>query len=382
MKRKLLALLFLSAFLTVFIALPSSAEKSEKNGGEETTELSPDTYIDELKEALPEEISELLPEGESGEDIVQNADASYLIGISGKLLALSLSGIMKYFVCFLAVIFLGAFAQTMEESFSLEKNRSVTSLVASAIIALEAFALLYTFIDEVTVYTERINSFILTFAGVSASVILLGAGSGEATLSLSVSAGVSAVSSTILTSFLFPIIRICFACAIASSVTHNDRLGRIASFIRSTFTGLVAFISTVCAITLTFQSSVVQAQDSLAARGVKMAVGNIPVVGGAVSESVRTLASSISLIKTYTGAVGIIGILLITMYPLASLFSARIALALSELSASILNVSSCESVLSEVKKLIDLLIACVCILSVFCIFMMSVFIKSIAAIAS
>ena len=386
LQRKLFAFIVLIVVVTASTCFASyasgiSGTENKKTDETELVQISPDTYIEELEQALPEDIRELLPQEEDSEDGVRNVDPSYLISISGRLLSLSLSGILRHFICFLSVIFLGAFAGVMEDSFSLDKRNSVTSLVCSAVIALEAFALLYTFIDEVTVYADRINSFILTFAGVSSSVILLGGGAGEAALSLSVSAGVSAFSSAVLTKYIVPIVRICFACAIASSVTRNDRLTRISAFIRGTFTGLVGFIGTIFAITLTFQSSVVQAQDSLAARGVKMALGSIPVVGGAVSDGVRTLASSISLVKASTGAVGIAGILLITLFPLTSLFSARIALALSELSASVLNVSSCESVLTEVKKIIDLLIACVCILSVFCIFMMSIFIKSSAAIS-
>lgn len=386
LQRKLFAFIVLIVVVTASTCFASyasgiSGTENKKTDETELVQISPDTYIEELEQALPEDIRELLPQEEDSEDGVRNVDPSYLISISGRLLSLSLSGILRHFICFLSVIFLGAFAGVMEDSFSLDKRNSVTSLVCSAVIALEAFALLYTFIDEVTVYADRINSFILTFAGVSSSVILLGGGAGEAALSLSVSAGVSAFSSAVLTKYIVPIARICFACAIASSVTRNDRLTRISAFIRGTFTGLVGFIGTIFAITLTFQSSVVQAQDSLAARGVKMALGSIPVVGGAVSDGVRTLASSISLVKASTGAVGIAGILLITLFPLTSLFSARIALALSELSASVLNVSSCESVLTEVKKIIDLLIACVCILSVFCIFMMSIFIKSSAAIS-
>lgn len=387
LQRKLFVFIVLIVVVTASTCFASyasgiSGTENKKTDETELVQISPDTYIEELEQALPEEIRELMPQDENGEDVAQSVvEPSYLITISGKLLSMSLSGILRHFICFLSVIFLGAFAGVMEDSFSLDKRNSVTSLVCSAVIALEAFALLYTFIDEVTVYADRINSFILTFAGVSSSVILLGGGAGEAALSLSVSAGVSAFSSAVLTKYIVPIARICFACAIASSVTRNDRLTRISAFIRGTFTGLVGFIGTIFAITLTFQSSVVQAQDSLAARGVKMALGSIPVVGGAVSDGVRTLASSISLVKASTGAVGIAGILLITLFPLTSLFSARIALALSELSASVLNVSSCESVLTEVKKIIDLLIACVCILSVFCIFMMSIFIKSSAAIS-
>ena len=106
---------FLLLFL--FICIPSFA------GEEEALEtLSPDSYIEEILDALPPEAEELLPKGEEGEAVGQ-ADLSYVVSLSLTFLKKALSSMAGYFAFFLSVLLLGALAEKFERAVGGERTR-------------------------------------------------------------------------------------------------------------------------------------------------------------------------------------------------------------------------------------------------------------------
>ena len=106
LQRKLFAFIVLIVVVTASTCFASyasgiSGTENKKTDETELVQISPDTYIEELEQALPEEIRELMPQDENGEDVAQSVvEPSYLITISGKLLSMSLSGILRHFICY------------------------------------------------------------------------------------------------------------------------------------------------------------------------------------------------------------------------------------------------------------------------------------------
>lgn len=63
------------------------------------------------------------------------------------------------------------------------------------------------------------------------------------------------------------------------------------------------------------------AADSAVAKGAKFLIGSfVPVVGGAVSDALGSIVSSLSLVRGATGAFGILAVLLIALPVLPSCF--------------------------------------------------------------
>ncbi len=375
-KKFLTAVTAVFLLLFLFICIPSFA------GEEEALEtLSPDSYIEEILDALPPEAAELLPKGEEGEAVGQ-ADLSYVVSLSLTFLKKALSSMAGYFAFFLSVLLLGALAEKFERAVGGEKGGGPAAWVALLVIALEAFTLLYGLFEMVREYAEKISAYMLTLNGVIASVSVLGGGFGEsAVMTTSLSLLVTLIGG-LISALLLPIVRLSFASTLSSSASPDTNLRGISSFARSTFLFLIGFLSTAAVVTLSFQTMLAQAEDSVAARGIRFAASSsIPIVGGAVSDSIRTLSAGISLVKRSVGAVGIAGLVVMTLYPLTSLFSARIALSLSGYAASILGVEASRSLLEEVGKLIHMLIATVAMLAMLYIFAVGLFASSAAALA-
>lgn len=374
--KKLLVLAVLTSLLILSLSLPVFAAGEE---GEAADTLSPDVYVDKVLEALPPEVSELLPEGEEGKPVGE-ADLSHVVSLSLTFLKKALSSTLGYFAFFLSVLLLGALAEKLEQA--AESGGNLASWVGLLVVALEAFTILYGLLEKVLVYAKQIGSFMMTLTGVIASVSVIGGGFGEAAvMSTSLSLLVTLIGS-LITALLLPVVRLSFASTLSSAASPDTNLRGIATFTRNTFLFLIGFLSTAAVVTLSFQTMLAQAEDSVAARSIRFAASSsIPIVGGAVSDSIRTLAAGVSLAKKSVGSAGIAGLIIMTLYPLTSLFSAKVALSLSGHAASILGVEASRSLLEEVGKLINMLIATVAMLAMLYIFTVGLFVSSAAALA-
>ena len=172
---------------------------------------------------------------------------------------------------------------------------------------------------------------------------------------------------------LYPLLRISLVFALARACSPKLRISTLSGFIKGVLgvgTGItVAAISAIIA----FQNTLSGAADSLAARAVKFAASSfIPIVGGAVSEAVRTVSGSISYLRTTFGGIGIAVIVIITLPPFVSLTVTRINLALA---ASLADILGCErecSVIKEAGGLVNYLIALVSLMAVLFIYSMTV----------
>ena len=137
---------------------------------------------------------------------------------------------------------------------------------------------------------------------------------------------------------------------------------------------MIGFISLISIVAITFQSMLAQAEDTLAARSIRFAASSsIPIVGNAVGDSVRTLGAAVSVIQKGVGTIGVIGLIIMTLYPVSILFSTKIALSLSKSIAGLLNVSIAEKLLGDLSHIVNMLLATVSILSVLYIFATALF---------
>ena len=200
---------------------------------------------------------------------------------------------------------------------------------------------------------------------------------GTVALSLTVS-----LLGSLCTVLLLPVIKISFASTLASVASSRINLKSLSSLARGFFTFLIGFFATVSVVALTFQTKLAQAEDSLTARGIRFAVSaSIPIVGGAVGDSVRTLGAAVQVVQTSVGTLSMIGLIIMTLYPISILFSAKIALGLSKTIAGVLDVKRAESILGEVSHLINMLMATVAILSILYIFITALFTSATVPIA-
>lgn len=367
MKKLFLSLVF--SFLILFLFTSGSMVYAEKSDELPT----PDSYIESVLDELPSEVKEKIPVSDNYEDFVQTLDSGYLLSLSLSFFQKTLDTIYQYITFFLTALILGALAERIENTF-IKQDLGVSSHIALLLIALEAVTIVYSLFQNVAEYCKTINGYMIAFTGVMASVSLLGGGAVFASTSSTSLSFIVTILGSLCTVLLFPIIKLSFAAALTSITSQRINLNSFSSFLRGFFTFLISFVSLISIVTITFQTKLAQAEDTLTARSLRFAASSsIPIVGNAVGDSVRTLGAAVSVIQKSVGTVGVVGLIIMTLYPLSLLFSAKIAFSLSQTVAKLLDVTSAEKLLCEVSSLINMLLATVSILSVLYIFVTALF---------
>ena len=138
---------------------------------------------------------------------------------------------------------------------------------------------------------------------------------------------------------------------------------------------------TLLVMLLSVQTTLSAAADGTAARAAKMVASSvIPIVGGSVSETLRTVASGVQYIKSVVG-VGAIALIIILLLPtLVSLVLTRLAFIISGCVADMLGCESESRLLGELGGVWGCMIAVVSMTAVMFILALSIFIKSAVAV--
>jgi len=376
MKKRVLFVLIFGVNLILILSLGFQSFAKEND------ELpTPDSYVQEVVEDLPDDIKTHLPQGESYDELAQNIDSGYLLSLSLSFLKRALHSVYTYLVFFLVALLISALSERLEDAFG-NKDTGLASYISTLLIAYEAFSIVYVLFQEVAEYCKQISAYMLTYTSVMGSVSLLGGGvmqSAKASMALSVTVSFLGSLCSIL---LLPIVRMSFATSVTTVVSKRINLNELSSFIRGFFTFLIGFVSLVSIVAITFQTMLAQAEDTLAARSIRFAASSsIPIVGNAVGDSVRTMGAAITVIQKSVGTVGAAGLIIMTLYPLSVLFSAKIAFSLSHTIAGLFNIDSASKLLSDVSHIINMLMATVSILSVLYIFVVALFTSTAIPIA-
>jgi stage III sporulation protein AE len=182
-------------------------------------------------------------------------------------------------------------------------------------------------------------------------------------------------------SVFFPLLQISFGGTLVSSASPELNLRPILAFLRKMCTTLLVIFMTVITLILSFQTQLAAAADSLSMRGIKFAASNmIPMIGGLFSDTLRTIATSLSLVKSTAGLVGLLGLLVTLMTPLTALFTARYSLSLAGTAAELLDAGKLKPLFEEADKLVGFLIGVLLMFGVFYLLLLGVLIHTSTAL--
>ena len=139
---------------------------------------------------------------------------------------------------------------------------------------------------------------------------------------------------------------------------------------------------TVLVFVLGAQTTIAVSADTAAARGAKLLTGTvIPVVGGAVGDTLRTVAGSVQYIKSVVGVGGIILALALTLPTLISLLLFRLVFILTSGFADMLGCKTEGRLLSELGNVYGCLVGAVAICSVAFVIALGIFVRCTVAAA-
>ncbi|MBQ8311214.1 MAG: hypothetical protein IJX80_09420 [Clostridia bacterium] len=349
--------------LIFLLALPCSAEEA-------TADILPDEYH-ELLDILPEELTELLPEGLFAKDtetvgasVNEMSDFSYLLQTLLSLVGVKLGDCVRLLASIAGMLLLAAVCRTVQSSFAQQSIARAFSFCTTLVILSFLLTRGYDSIQSTVEYFSNLGKM------TSASIPLLGglyAMGGNVSAAVASSAGLTVFMSLlegVVGTTIVPFCGICLAFAAVAALDPSLRIGTLAGTLKKHYTTALTFLMMLLLTMLSAQTVLGARSDTLAMKSAKFAAGNlIPVVGGSISELLRTVSAGVGYLR---GTVGICALLLLLLLLLPTLIELLLVRLCWQLCASLADLLGCDSekrLLEEFASVHGYLIAAVCICS-------------------
>lgn len=360
-------------FLAVIFALPVAADEVYS---------AEDFDIAGITDSLPDEVLEYLPDDIFDPSAASRTGVGFFANVGAKLLKTALSPALMSFSKLLGIVVAASVVNSLRTAVKSDSLIAVFDFIAGICVMLATFEIVEKMFTLVKNYLSLLSGVMDSFLPVMSAMSAAGGDLNAAVVSSGgLILGLDLIEK-LAANGLMPVLQLCFGIAMASGVGGGLKLSGISKLIRDGFSWILGFLSAAISAVMSFQTTIAARADSLSMRAVKFAASNaIPVAGGIAADAVRTVAGSLSLIKSTVGWAGVIIVLLITMPVMIQVILTRLGVVFAETSAGILGLEREKSLLTEVSGLLGFLIAVCVIASLMFIYALAVFARGTVALA-
>lgn len=340
--RRVLCFLLLLLLCGVLFCLPASAAMEE--------ELFSDFFA-----ALPEDVKEQL-EGKTGTNAAGSlVGAEYLISVLLSSLREGLAASGSFFFRLIGI----AILLSVLSHFARDLGSEAATRAAEMGIAVVLTFLVYRFAAEDISRVGECLSDMRAFAdGLIPVFFGLYAAGGSTATATAAAAGFTSLSYLLqhfCATLLLPLLQLLFGFTAIHAAGGRMKTEGVFSSLRGLYVTSLGFLSLLLVTSLGFQSTLAASADSLAAQSMRFAVGNlIPVVGGSLSGTLRTLGASLTLLKGTVGALAVTALLLLLLPTLIGVLLHRFFLSLAASVSGMLGSERAGKILTAFRGIYDL----------------------------
>ena len=363
-----LLLLFLLCSLSPLLCLKISAASNTEV--QTDTSTLPTTYTDFL-DTLPEYVKELLPSGffsEKSEDAeaaaMEAGGFSYLMKTLLSLLGLKLGTCIALLCTVAGILLLSALCKVMGSSLHAEGVAQAFSFCTTLVILTTLLCRGYESIDGVKQYFSTLVSVSATSVPLLGALYAMGGNISAAAASASGISVFMSLMEGLIGKTIVPFCGICLSLSLIGALDPGVRVGTLLSTLKKNYTTILTFLMMLLMTMISSQTILASRSDTLAMKSAKFAAGNlIPVLGGSVSELLKTVGVGVGYLR---GTVGISAVLLLLFLLLPTLIELLLLRLTWQLCASLADLLGCDlekRLLEEFASLHGYLIAAVCICS-------------------
>lgn len=376
---------FFSLLLFFLFSFSVSAEADKE---EETLLPELEAGYETMLDAIPEDIRDQLPDGfssgnteEIGGAVEKMLDPAYFLGIVLDTVGVYLPDALRLFAVILGILILSAVFSTVRKSVKSSAMGRVVTLVASTAI-LAALADTQTrLFSSLSDYFSRLSALAAGMIPVSGVLYAMGGNVAGAATGGGAMAIFLAVSEFVGGELLFPTVGACLALAAVPVFAPGLNVRSISSAIKKTFTFCLGFLMMILSALLALRACLAAKADSISARTVKYVASSvIPVVGGSIADSLRTVGASVEYLRTTLGAAGILLVVLLVLPVVLSVLLTRFSLILLQSAAELLGCEGEARLLSETVSVYGYILAVAVMCAVMFIFAFTLLIRTAAAI--
>ena len=344
-------------------------------------DVSLPSEFDDFAEAIPDDVAELLPDGffsrnfsELSWAVNEASSPGFLLGTAWRLLCGGVGSALGTFGILVGLLILSGLLHTVAEG-SVGGLKNGISFVIGVSTSTAAVGLQLPRITAAGAFFERLSILMTSMIPVMGALYV----SGGNTLGAAVSSASLLLQINLIelgtTALVIPSVSVCMALTLADSLRGSSpRFSGITASIKRTLAFVYGLCSTLLTASLSAQSVLASAGDSAGARAVKFVAGNmIPVVGGTVGETLRTLAASVKLLRGSVGVAGMIAVALVLLPTLIELFLTRFVYNCAAAVGDLIGCRAETGLYREIASLYGYVIAAAAMASLLCIFSLTLF---------
>lgn len=323
--------------------------------------LEEEIDLNTLIDTLPESSKEYLPQNlKNTDDLIneiQKTDTGSIFTIFLNILKNTFPSTAKKLYSLLGILIALSVVNILKDNIGTPAYSKGLALLTTAIISIFIYEFLNDIWKDAESYISTINAFITALIPVMTFLYTMGGNVSTAIVNSSGLAILLTFSNSVLNSCMLPLSKICFGLTIAGNIGNLKGVSEITKTLKGFFTITLSGIMTLFSIFLLFKTNLSASADSAATRTIKFAGSFIPVIGSALGETVRSLMTGISLIKSSVGFLGIIIIFIITLPIFLKILSAKICIDLSVVVSSLLGCERESIFLKEISGIINFVLA-------------------------
>lgn len=337
---------------------------------------------------LPREIQERLPEGflegdaESLGAAVESAGSfENLLRTLWNYVSLGLSGALSLFASLLGVIVLSAVFKAFRQTVSGDGVKQAVSLLASLVTVGMLLHVQYDVLNMAKGFFESLSFLVNAMAPIMATLYAMGGNVRAALVGQGGMMTFVALLESVTAKTVFPVMGFCTALAVSSAVAPQVKLGGVLNLIKKCYVFFLGALMLLLTFTLSVQTALAAAQDSVAMRGAKMLAGNaIPVVGASVGETLKTVAGSVTFLRSTVGLGGVLLVVFLVIPPLVSVLLHRLAFMAAGVAAEVLGCETESKLIGSFVTIYGYLLAAISICAVTFIFLLTLLVRCRVAI--
>jgi stage III sporulation protein AE len=344
--------------------------------------------LSNFQAAIPGEVASLLPESFFSDDPTQMAagveEASApraVLSVIGRLTGLSLRENLSLLAKICGVLILSAVFRIMTANpNSAGSVGKALSFCATLSLVVVIFSLQRSRFSEISTYFSTVQTLSAAMLPMMGALYAMGGNVGAAVANHGVMTAFLSILQTVISGTVLPIAGICLAMALLDAVSGKLSLRPLCGLIKRTYSLLFSFLMLLLCGVLGIQTTLAKGSDTLALRTARFAAGSfLPVVGGSISEALRTVSGSVQYLRSVTGT-GAILVLFFSFLPVfLSVLLTRIVFLLSGSAAKLLGCEGEEKILSELASVYGYFLAVIASIFVMTVFSLTLFARCATA---
>ncbi|MGN0630485.1 MAG: hypothetical protein ACI4JN_04070 [Ruminococcus sp.] len=233
---------------------------------------------------------------------------------------------LRVFVTLAAVIVFTAFAEASKCGLKggMDHMSSLVTSMAGAAAAMPDICSCFLRVRETI---SQSSDFMTSFTPVFAGIIITSGSPGAGICYNTAVYAIVNIIIQVIDKALLPMLSMCLALSITDSVTKDGSAGGLQRLMKTVVTWSLGFLMTIFIGVLSVQGIVRSTADNFTTKTARYVVSNfVPFVGGAVSDAYSTVLGSLKILKSCTGFVGIVTLLILFLPVFLELSFYRLAI--------------------------------------------------------